>query len=160
MNFFVVNRVSGPTLHWAAKGVHVTSKTPKEVLQLLLQWLKLDDLRNVSLVNRTLYRNARLAQIRSFNIIWRVPASDEDRQVLKDLQPRALDDLPQSLKHLSVGDEFNQTLDNLPRGLETLDVFGAFDRPLLNLPRSLQLLKIPQDYAWPLPDGLYVERTE
>lgn len=138
------------------------SKKPKEVLQLLLQWLKLDDLRNVSLVNRTMYRNARLAQLRSFNIIWRVPRSDEDRQVLKDLHPHALEvetaeELQWVMQHLAphvlklhFDAAFDSPVDDLPPNVEELSFIGAFNQPLDRLPSKLTKLTIISNFNRPL----------
>jgi len=52
-----------------------------------------------------------------------------------------MDYLPDSLKELKLGKNFNSSLDNLPTSLKTLKISKTYDKNrLINLPKNVQVI--------------------
>lgn len=62
---------------------------------------------------------------------------------------QSVDDLPDSLKHLTLLNRFVRRVDNLPR-LKTLFIHGYFNQKIDNLPETLEKLYLTPDFQQPI----------
>ena len=68
-----------------------------------------------------------------------------------------IDDLPNSITHLILGDNFNQPINNLPDSVTHLILGDNFNQPLINLPNSLTHLILGDNFnqtIYGIPDSL------
>ncbi len=68
-----------------------------------------------------------------------------------------VDNLPESLEYLELGDNFNQPVDSLPKTLVKLIIGNVFNQPVDNLPNTLKHLELGDTFNYPvdnLPSGL------
>lgn len=62
--------------------------------------------------------------------------------LLGDEFDESVDHLPRTLTHLTLGDDFNQPVDHLPPNLTHLTIGSGFRQSLQNLPKSITFLKV------------------
>jgi len=63
---------------------------------------------------------------------------------------KPVNNLPESLTHLTFGWEFNQPVNNLPKGITHLTFGWIFNQPVDNLPENLTHLTFGCDFDQPL----------
>lgn len=75
------------------------------------------------------------------NIYSPMPNVPKELTRLTISSPMSLDDLPNTLTHITISEDFNQPIDNLPNSLRTLWIFSSrFNQPINKLPASLRNL--------------------
>ncbi len=63
---------------------------------------------------------------------------------------KSVNNLPNSITHLVLGNNFNHTIDNLPNSLTHLTLGSLFRQQISNLPKSLVYLETHPQYGKPI----------
>lgn len=65
---------------------------------------------------------------------------------------QVLDNLPENLKVLKLGHDFNHDLDNLPDSIEEIYLGNTFNRPIYRFPRNIKKIDFGKEFSQDIPE--------